>query len=259
VIPSPVRLRDGLHNCSADGSDTSPSLRATRWRTRSARAVLTAHHLHAASESCNTTRRISPRFSPGGVPVGCFPNGRGLSAARRAALKNVISMLATASALGHGGVARASSCPMSTQVDPFKPTTLSRYKVAVEDGGPGDLDGVVDGSCEFAVSLCVDGAPSTEECGDEHASRVRVSASGRASWRKKARKRIADAIENLAALAANPGAPVDGSETCSATTVRVPAGASAHSKLGLRFHISGTTPTSKRFNGHSRLELRCRK
>src|SRR5258706_11697366 len=48
-----------------------------------------------------------------------------------------------------------SSCPLSTAVYPFSQTDLSRYEVAVTDGGPGDLDGQADGSCEFDLTICL--------------------------------------------------------------------------------------------------------
>jgi hypothetical protein len=47
--------------------------------------------------------------------------------------------------------------------------------VHVTDGGPGDLDGVADGACDFALTACL----GTAACAPEPVQRVRVSVRGK--------------------------------------------------------------------------------
>jgi len=69
------------------------------------------------------------------------------------------------------------SCPIGTSVFPLTFLTLPRYDVQVTDGGPGDLDEVVDGDCELALTACL----GTPVCPAEPIERVRVSVRGKPS------------------------------------------------------------------------------
>ena len=69
------------------------------------------------------------------------------------------------------------SCPIGTSVFPLTFLTLPRYDVQVTDGGPGDLDEVIDGDCELALTACL----GTPVCPAEPVERVRVSVRGKPS------------------------------------------------------------------------------
>ncbi len=69
------------------------------------------------------------------------------------------------------------SCPIATSVFPLTFLTLPRYDVEVTDGGPGDLDEVVDGDCQLALTACL----GTPVCPAEPIERVRVSVRGKPS------------------------------------------------------------------------------
>src|SRR4029077_421845 len=71
---------------------------------------------------------------------------------------------------------KPTTCPLATRVHPFEATTLSRYDVTVADGGPGDVDGIANGTCELDVDVCV----ALGECLDEHLTGARVRSRGRA-------------------------------------------------------------------------------
>src|SRR4029077_7331906 len=107
----------------------------------------------------------------------------------------------------------------------FEATTLSRYDVTVADGGPGDVDGIANGTCELDVDVCV----ALGECLDEHLTGARVRSRGRAPAAARA-----EAVELLAgALAALPGGTlIDGARIDFVDTPPSP-GACARARLAL--------------------------
>lgn len=79
-------------------------------------------------------------------------------------------------ALSHDPVrAATASCPLGSAAYPFSESSLPRYDVSIPDGGPGDLDGAVDGACTIAWSACL-GAPA---CTPTPLEELRASVRGR--------------------------------------------------------------------------------
>src|SRR5689334_3026568 len=71
-----------------------------------------------------------------------------------------------------------SSCPLTTMISPYAGSMSARYEIVITDGGPGDLDGAVNGSCETALELCRD---DSSQCGDLGMDAGKVHASGGSS------------------------------------------------------------------------------
>jgi len=127
----------------------------------------------------------------------------------------------------HPVLAAASTCPISTRVSPFSETDLPRYRVQLEDGGPGDLDGVANGACETMVRSCI----GTAGCDAVPLDRLKLNVGGRP------RGVAAELAERLTAelarvSSAQPfgrrglrfASPESGLGRCAETPVRLPAG-----------------------------------
>ena len=156
------------------------------------------------------------------------------------------------------GVATAETdtCPLSTSVFPVTFLDAPRYEVHITDGGPGDLDGVLDGGCDLALTACL----GTAACTPEPVRRVRVTARGRPI--DTTPREIAGEI--LAAFATIPGAEralngisvnmpeATAPEMCGQARVRLPASPRSDQNLTLRLHVRDSRATTS-----ARLRLRC--
>lgn len=158
-------------------------------------------------------------------------------------------------ALLHGvATAETGSCPLSTSVFPLAFLGLTRYEVQITDGGMGDLDAVVDGGCDLALTACL----GTPACGPEPVQRVRVSVRGKPI--NAGPRDIAGEI--IDAFARAPGAERTGNgvtlppettpEMCGQARARLPASLRSDQNLTLRLNVRNARSTAS-----SRLRLRC--
>jgi hypothetical protein len=140
--------------------------------------------------------------------------------------------------------AARTSCPISTTVPPFGPSVGDRYEIVTTDGGPGDLDGAVDGTCRIAVDVC---RADASLCDGAVLKRVTVRTIGRRTTREDL-ARLDEQTD--AALRSLPESPV----RCRVLRIVV----AADEAIALRFR---SVAVSERGGGalrRSRLGLECR-
>jgi len=144
-------------------------------------------------------------------------------------------------------VAARSSCPLTTSVAPFGASDSVRYQVVLTDGGPGDLDGKVNGSCEVAVRLCRGAAPVCD-AGTILDGRVRTV--GGAGWDERTRvdDSVTTALEALATGATT-------GDACSVS--RFSLAAEEDASVGFRFRIATELDDGRTATRKSRLAVEC--
>ena len=168
---------------------------------------------------------------------GRSPGGRGVSAhgytggAPRA--NGIIALAFVGIVMVAPASARAgtrTSCPLATGANPFATTTLAQYELTFVDGGPGDLDGVANGTCEIEFTSCA----ASGECDGEELTAVRVRTRGGGD--KLSRAETAQSV--VVALAGLVGATlVD--DTTIAFQPAPPPGACGRARLRLAAVTSG--------------------
>ena len=91
---------------------------------------------------------------------------------------------------------RQNQLPPHTRVAPFESSLSARYEVFLTDGGPGDLDGVANGSCDASIRLCRAETPRCEEM-TLSAGRVRASGGSTRDAADAAEATVAHSLEAL--------------------------------------------------------------
>lgn len=136
------------------------------------------------------------------------------------------------------------SCPITTHIAAFGESTGARYQITITDGGPGDLDGTVNGSCEAAIELCRDEASL---CADLTMDGGKVLAVGGTSGaaRTVAETRVANALEAIA----------ESSNSCN--VARFALAAQEDASLAFRFRIQAHDASGRTSLKRSRVGIAC--
>jgi len=153
-------------------------------------------------------------------------------------------------------------------VYPFPEQSRRVYEVEITDGGPGDVDDAVDGSCLFRTRVCLGSSSAAPEtCG---ASRIRsfsASLAGRLdrSVRDATVENLVEGVSRLFDGPESPGHKVSfatapfAKDGCVDVPVRVPTEASQSRRRSVRLNLAVGVPTAEDATVHygSRLRLRC--
>ncbi len=136
------------------------------------------------------------------------------------------------------------SCPITTQVATFAQSTSSQYQITITDGGPGDLDGTVNGSCETALELC---RGTAALCGDLVMDDGKVHAIGGTSGaaRTVADTRVGNVLESI----------VESSNTCN--VARFALAAQEDAGVAFRFRIQAHNAAGRSSLKRSRVAVVC--
>ena len=160
-------------------------------------------------------------------------------------------------------------CPLSTEVYPFPEQSRGSYGVEVTDGGPGDVDDAIDGTCLLRARLCLgSGGAAPKACGESRIRSFSASMAGRLD-RSVRDATVEHAVEGVSRLfdgPENPGSTVSfataplAKDHCVDVPVRVPAEASPGGRSGARltFVIGVQTAEDTTADYTSRVRIRCR-
>ena len=172
-------------------------------------------------------------------------DSRAIPRADQASLRWLVALLAGAALLAaqtaHGA---RSSCPLTTTISPYAGSTSARYQIVITDGGPGDLDGAVNGSCETVLELCRD---ESSQCGDlgMDAGKVRAAGGSSPAARTLVETRVANALESL----------IESSNACQ--IARFALAAEEDASIAFRFRIQAHGSDGRTSLKRSRVAISC--
>jgi hypothetical protein len=156
----------------------------------------------------------------------------------------LLALLVGATLLAARAAHGRTSCPLTTTIAPYAASTSARYEIVLTDGGEGDLDGIVNGSCETAMRLC---RGESSQCGDLAMDDGRIRASGgtNPAAREIAETRVAIALNSL----------LYSTNVCN--VARFSLAAEEDASLSFRFRIQAHESDGRTSVKRSRVAVRC--